>query len=431
MTTGSTTYYMNRWVCQNDSLDYSRTISPVTGIELDCTLGVNPNDYPQSLYDKLHEFHKPAGEGDGHYQDIIKYYPHDETICQSIADRLKRLLADADVSDGLFYPEGVNIVLGCGSLDILNNINLLCLTGGQRVLGHGPQFTVYEDNVVFTGSEYDYYQMVKKSTDVQDHNYRFNADKYIEKMKASAHSLYIVENPNNPTGQIISRLDISKIAEYALATGKILIVDEAYGDYMDISNSAITLLKKYPNIIVVKTFSKGLGMAGMRMGYAVSSSRKDGITDDGLSINEDSILFQLSKLINLFVSNGMARVLAQTIIEAPEDTIEKYLDIAQITRDKKYVLDYIEKSTVFNVATTADNVPIFMIYYDATDEFKAENPEFNLQSHLACCHLGTVSCETYRGLDKYTVRIMLPKSSKIDQLITILEAASAPLPSTR
>lgn len=431
MAIDGTTYNMNRWIYQNDALDYSKTLSSETSIELDCTLGVNPNDFPCSLYDRLQEFHKPAGEGDDHDQDIIKHYPHDETICQSIADRIKRLLADADVPDALFYPEGVNIILGCGSLGILNYINLLCLTGGRRVLGHGPQFTVYVDNVVFTGSRFDYYQMVKESTDARDNNYRFNADKYIEKMKASDYSLYIVENPNNPTGQLISRFDIGKIAKYALEGGKILVVDEAYGDYMDISNSAITLLKKYPNIIVTKTFSKALGMAGMRIGYAVSNSRRDGKTDDGLSINEDSILFQLSKLLNMFDGNGMARLLAQTILDASEDTIKEYLGVAQIARDKKFILAHINKSTVFNVAATADRIPIFAMYYNATDEFKAQNPEFNLQSHLANYHLGTVGCQTYLGLDQYAVRIMLPKSSKIDRLAAMLENASAPLPSPR
>lgn len=431
MTTGNTKFYMNSWIYQNESLDYSKTLSPVTGIELDCTLGVNPNDFPQSIYDSLHEFHRPEGESDDHYQDLIKHYPHDETICQSIADRLKRLLKDADVPDELFYPEGANIILGCGSLDILNYMNLLCLTGGRRVLGHGPQFTVYVDSVIFTGSEYDYYQMIRESADERDNNYRFNADEYIKKMKDSDHSLYIVENPNNPTGQIISRDDIGRIAEAALSKGKILIVDEAYGDYMDISNSAITLLKRYPNIIAVKTFSKGFGMAGMRMGYAVSSSRKDGKTGDGLSFDEDSILFQLSKLLNQFAFNSMGRVLAQALLDAPEETIEKYLGIAQIIRDKKYVLDHIEKTTVFSVATTADTTPIFTMYYNATDDFKAQNPGFNLQAHLADHHLGTVGCETYLGLDQYAVRIMLPKSSKIDRLAAMLKAASASLPEPR
>jgi len=431
MKTGSAKFYMNNWIYQNESLDYSKTLSPATDIELDCTLGVNPNDFPQSVYDRLHEFRRPEGEGDEHYQDLIKHYPHDETICHAIADRLKRLLENADVPDELFYPEEANIILGCGSLDILNYMNLLCLTGGRRVLGHGPQFTVYVDSVVFTGSEYDYYQMVRESADERDNNYRFNAEEYIKKMKASDHSLYIVENPNNPTGQIISREDIAKIAEVALSKGRILIVDEAYGEYMDISNSAITLLKRYPNIIVVKTFSKGFGMAGMRLGYAVSSSRKDGKTADGLSPDKDSILYHLSKLVNQFAFNSLGRVLAKALLDAPEETIEEYFGIAQIIRDKKHVRDFIKKETVFSVAATADTTPIFTMYYNATDDFRAQNPGFNLQAHLAAHHLGTVGCETYLGMDQYAVRIMLPKSSMIEKLAAMLKAASASLPQPR
>ncbi|MCI2063073.1 MAG: aminotransferase class I/II-fold pyridoxal phosphate-dependent enzyme, partial [Eubacteriaceae bacterium] len=48
-----------------------------------------------------------------------------------------------------------------------------------------------------------------------------------------------------------------------------LIVDEAYGEFMEIANSASSLLEKYRNLIVVKSFSKGFGLAGLRAGYAM------------------------------------------------------------------------------------------------------------------------------------------------------------------
>ena len=49
-----------------------------------------------------------------------------------------------------------------------------------------------------------------------------------------------------------------------------MIIDEAYGDYMDTFNSAITLVEKYDNLAVVRTFSKGLGAAGIRLGYIIA-----------------------------------------------------------------------------------------------------------------------------------------------------------------
>jgi len=65
-----------------------------------------------------------------------------------------------------------------------------------------------------------------------------------------------IDNPNNPTGQVISLDVIEEVTKKALEEEVIVVVDEAYGDFMDIKNSAVNL--EYPNLIVVRSFSKGL-----------------------------------------------------------------------------------------------------------------------------------------------------------------------------
>lgn len=76
-------------------------------------------------------------------------------------------------------------------------------------------------------------------------------------------------NPNNPTGSVTTRADI----EYALRNkpqGSILIVDEAYIEFSDTAVSAVDLVAADEDVVVLRTFSKLYGMAGLRLGFAIA-----------------------------------------------------------------------------------------------------------------------------------------------------------------
>jgi histidinol-phosphate/aromatic aminotransferase/cobyric acid decarboxylase-like protein len=73
-------------------------------------------------------------------------------------------------------------------------------------------------------------------------------------------------SPNNPTGTVI---DPSVIERIAARAGGVVIVDEAYAEFGEWS--AVSLLPKSPNLLVVRTFSKAFGLAGLRIGYAVGN----------------------------------------------------------------------------------------------------------------------------------------------------------------
>ncbi len=77
----------------------------------------------------------------------------------------------------------------------------------------------------------------------------------------------VVCNPNNPTGTLVSIDTIEKIAQKA--KNAIVLVDEAYFEFS--STTAVPLIKKYPNIIVTRTFSKAFGLPSLRLGYIVAS----------------------------------------------------------------------------------------------------------------------------------------------------------------
>lgn len=94
----------------------------------------------------------------------------------------------------------------------------------------------------------------------------FPLEQVLEMINESV-KLIIVCNPNNPTGTSISIKDIQKIAQRA--SSSIILVDEAYFEFSGIT--AVSLINKYPNIIVTRTLSKAFGLPSLRVGYIIAS----------------------------------------------------------------------------------------------------------------------------------------------------------------
>lgn len=85
-------------------------------------------------------------------------------------------------------------------------------------------------------------------------------------------SIIFIANPNNPTGQLIAQEKIRQLLE-AIPSKTILVLDEAYFEFAaaGYSCNSIDWLNAYPNLVVTRTFSKIYGLAGLRLGYAISN----------------------------------------------------------------------------------------------------------------------------------------------------------------
>jgi histidinol-phosphate aminotransferase len=79
-------------------------------------------------------------------------------------------------------------------------------------------------------------------------------------------SLTFITTPNNPTGSAVSIAEIEELAE---SVPGLLVVDEAYAEFSD-ETSAVSLIAKYPNVVVIRTMSKAFSFAGARVGYLVA-----------------------------------------------------------------------------------------------------------------------------------------------------------------
>lgn len=378
-------------------------------VKLDCSLGVNANLLGNCVFKRLHDFQQktvlytgnvPEVIDEGDFNDI-KYYPHDDTLKTALAKWYH------EHGVGINWLTADNFILGNGSYDILCNINLMCLTRDRAVLGHAPQFTAYIDHVNCSGSRYAAYYLSKES------GYTFSVEEYLEQM-SDDYEMFIVENPNNPTGQILPLEGIRKIAERAYSLGKVLVIDEAYAEYMPFANSAVNLVAEFPNLIVTRSLSKGWGMAGIRLGYAVMDA-------DG------ELMKQLQKLVLPFNSNALARALVLTALQSKLENPADPFGVKDTERNKRIVLETVE---TFNqkydrhleIATTYEQTPIMLVYYDYGDG------DFDLQQHFMKNGLLTVSCGTYVGLGKESVRVMLPQEENMPLLLKLLEQSIAELP---
>lgn len=83
-------------------------------------------------------------------------------------------------------------------------------------------------------------------------------------------SIIYLDNPNNPTGYFFPLSAVRKLLAKAQQKNSFVVIDEAYADLLPDSESAFHLIREFSNFVVVRSFSKGLGAAGLRIGYLVA-----------------------------------------------------------------------------------------------------------------------------------------------------------------
>ena len=100
-----------------------------------------------------------------------------------------------------------------------------------------------------------------------DHSVDLDAARLL--IEEVAPSVVVVASPNNPTGGVLTHEEVRDL--YRLTTPGVLVVDEAYVEFAGPDSSAVPLLARMPNLVVLRTLSKAWGLAGLRLGYAVAS----------------------------------------------------------------------------------------------------------------------------------------------------------------
>jgi histidinol-phosphate aminotransferase len=152
-----------------------------------------------------------------------------------------------------------NITFGNSSDEVMERVIRIFLEKGNSAVTFTPTFTVFKYCVEYQGAKFVSVPLKEDfSIDVENMRKAFTSD---------ARLLYLC-SPNNPTGNQLKPMEIEALIEEFPG---IVLVDEAYGEYADYS--VIPLIKKYQNLVVLRTFSKAFSLAGLRLGYAIANPR--------------------------------------------------------------------------------------------------------------------------------------------------------------
>ncbi|MBD8389902.1 histidinol-phosphate transaminase [Dysgonomonas sp. BGC7] len=128
------------------------------------------------------------------------------------------------------------------------------------------------DNIVAIDPTYGMYQVCANVNDVEyrkvllNENFNFKADELLKNTDEKTKIIFLC-SPNNPTGNLLDTKEIEKTLE---SFDGIVVVDEAYIDFAS-EATWLTRLHKYPNLIILQTFSKAWGLAAVRLGMAFAS----------------------------------------------------------------------------------------------------------------------------------------------------------------
>jgi len=175
-----------------------------------------------------------------------RFYPRDERV--ELEEALaKHLNVDHD-----------QIVLGSGSDQIIELIVHAFLRRGDIVLSIAPTFAIYERATRTGGARYVPVPLRE--------DFSLDVERMLRSVEIERARVLFICSPNNPTANQFPREAVREIVE---CFNGLVVLDETYADFA--RYSTIDLTEEYENLIVLRTFSKVFGIAGLRLGYAVSS----------------------------------------------------------------------------------------------------------------------------------------------------------------
>jgi len=245
-----------------------------------------------------------------------------------VPQRLHELLAKFSG----WRPDG--IIAGKGSNELIQALLMVTVGAGKRVLITEPTFALYRQITTVLGGEV---LSVPLRSDLQ-----FDVAALLEEIEEKQPDVTIICSPNNPTGCVIS--DEGLVVILKAARG-LIIIDEAYHEFADpgsapgprrrsdagVANgqpgwggghSAVPLLGDHKNLVVLRTFSKAMAMAALRVGYLLASP---------------GLVREVAKAVLPYNLNAFSQTAAEVAIEMFEAKLKPLVEAICAERDRLYL----------------------------------------------------------------------------------------------
>jgi histidinol-phosphate aminotransferase len=227
--------------------------------------GMSPTDLIRPDIQALSAYHVPDSAGLIKLDAMENPYPWPEALREdwlaSLRDAELNRYPDpqghelqAALRAAMAVPDGMSLLLGNGSDELIQMLALAVAEPGRTVLSLDPGFVMYRMIARFAGMDY-------VGVPLEAEDFALDLDATLAAVERERPALTFLAYPNNPTGNLFDAAAIERIIE---ASPGLVIVDEAYAPFTD--QSFLPRLGHWPNLLVMRTVSK-MGLAGLRLGY--------------------------------------------------------------------------------------------------------------------------------------------------------------------
>lgn len=154
-----------------------------------------------------------------------------------------------------------NIIVGNGSDEIVSIITRIFIHKGDQAIVGDPSFVMYKIDTQLSQGEV---------VSISLKNFKLDVSEVLNAITDKTRLIFI-SNPNNPTGTILSKKEMQELIQN-IPPNILVVSDEAYYEYVDDPEypDSLTWVKEGKNIVVLRTFSKIYGLAGLRVGYGIA-----------------------------------------------------------------------------------------------------------------------------------------------------------------
>ena len=224
--------------------------------------------------------------------ETLTNYPEMEDIYHKLAVYL-----DVD-DDQIYFHSGSDLVI--------KSVFETYIDKDDRVLMQNPSYAMYGVYGRMYGA--DIYEQDFKA------DLSFDIDEYCESIARVEPKLVILENPSGYIGNSYTHEQVEQVIKTAVNSSSLILVDEAYIDYIPEANVQ-DLISDYDNLIIVRTFSKAWGLAGMRAGYAVSN---------------ELLISELFKVMPMHELTSATVIAVDTVLDHASEMMDYIKDVADV-----------------------------------------------------------------------------------------------------
>jgi len=242
---------MNNWPAWLPLREQLRPLTPSGAPQVPALARLNTNENP---YGPSKTLAAAISKRVGEVSENLNRYPDRDAL------KLRQGLADYLEKQSGVKLEIENIWAANGSNEILQSIFLAF--GSSKALGFVPSYSMHP--LIGKVANVEWVEGARNS------DFTLNLPKAIEQISTYKPALTFITSPNNPTGSAVTISDIQKLAKATANVNGLLVVDEAYAEFSS-QKSAISLIEKFPNVLVSRTMSKAFAFAGARLGYLAAN----------------------------------------------------------------------------------------------------------------------------------------------------------------